>query len=161
MRKETINIVSEFSEPDKFSAFRETMRQYRNDEQWGPEEKKQFNTLKRALFEYTIQKASILCCSLSNSATAIIYENFNPKFLVLDEAARATEPDCWTLWAHYSASGRLLIGDPRQLQPQVENRSRQAKEANLNGFAEQLGLSLMSRLESGGIQDGLHWSRTC
>ena len=54
---------------------------------------------------------------------------------LLDEAARATESDCWTLWMHYAASGRLLIGDPQQLQPQVETRSKQAKEAKLNGFA--------------------------
>ena len=145
-------IESEFADPpETFDLFREAMRQYRNDVEWGSQAKAKFNALKRELFERTIQKASVLCCSLSNSATTIVFENFNPEFIVLDEAARATEPDCWTLWANYAASGILLIGDPRQLQPHVETRSRKAKETNMNGFAEQLGLSLMSRLESGGF----------
>lgn len=45
----------------------------------------------------------------------------------------------------------MFIGDPRQLQPQVETDSNAAQSVRQNGFARQLSLSLMARLEWGGF----------
>ncbi|KAF7505203.1 hypothetical protein GJ744_001193 [Endocarpon pusillum] len=72
--------------------------------------------------------------------------------MVIDEAARPTEPEIWTVFAHYAPIGRLLIGDTRQLGPHVQSPFALKKgEENPNGFASQQGLSYMGRLESNGF----------
>ncbi|KAF7502096.1 hypothetical protein GJ744_007216 [Endocarpon pusillum] len=99
----------------------------------------------RQLMICTIQKATILCCSLTNTAVPHVYENFDPEFMVIDEAARPTEPEIWTAFAHYAPVGRLLIAGTRQLGPHVHSQFTLKKgEENPNGFASQQGLSLMA-----------------
>ncbi|KAF7507907.1 hypothetical protein GJ744_009941 [Endocarpon pusillum] len=99
-----------------------------------------------------IQKATILCCSFTNTAVPHVYENFMPEFMVVDEAAQPTEPEIWTVFAHYAPTGRLLIGDTKQLGPHVHSQFALKKdEENTNGFASQQGISFMTRLESSGF----------
>lgn len=145
-------IESAWSESKRFADFRESLRQYRNERKWEKQERIAFREQQKELFSETISKATVVCCSLSNTAETLIRMNFGPDFIILDEAARATEADCWTLWANYPTTmARLLIGDPRQLQPQVETDSSVARLLKQNGFAHQLSMSLMARLEWGGF----------
>lgn len=137
---------SSFTVPGKFGAFLEFMRQYRNNEEWGTNEKMAFREAQKELREYTISKASVICCSLANTADPPLFQHCQPELIVVDEAARAPEPDIWTIWANFpKTAARILIGDPKQLHPRVHSRRE------VNGFADQLNVAFMSRLEHGGF----------
>lgn len=108
---------------------------------------------KKELFQATINKATVICCSLSHTRETSIRQNLHPDCNTLDKVAREAESDCWTLWANYpNTSARLLIDDTRQIQPQVETNTNTACALRLNRFARQLGLSLMASMQSAGLR---------
>lgn len=84
-------VVTEFSEPDAFTDFRESLRQYRDGEEWSRDEMLAFQAQQTELRERTIASADIICCSLANAANNQIITNFPADLIILDEAARDTD----------------------------------------------------------------------
>ena len=65
--------------------------------------------------------------------------------MIVDEAAKSTEPETWNVLGNYRPRVFLLVGDHQQLKPTVVSSLTE------NNFAPQLSISLFARLRLAGI----------
>ncbi|KAK7538279.1 P-loop containing nucleoside triphosphate hydrolase protein [Phyllosticta citribraziliensis] len=121
------------------SCFRQIYSRYKEGK-LGDEEMVTFQAAQKALRDVALARTDILVMTLSNAGDSELAKSINPKVIIVDEAARASDPDLWPIFAWYSQSTtRLLVGDSRQLQPVAEYN---------NPLREHLSHSAMTRLQS-------------
>ncbi|KAG2210292.1 hypothetical protein INT47_003277 [Mucor saturninus] len=87
-----------------------------------------------------IQDSNVIFSTLSGSGSAVMmYRKFD--VVIIDEAAQATEPDCWV--ALTKARKAILAGDHLQLPPTVKSPPKSNRAANGQRYQ---GMSLMNDL---------------
>ncbi|GME57638.1 ATP-dependent helicase Nam7 protein [Neofusicoccum parvum] len=79
----------------------------------------------------------VLITTASNAGDPKLYEIMQPSLIIIDEAARMSEPDAWSFFAFYSSEvPKIFVGDMAQLKPNARYD---------NKFKQHLSLSLMGR----------------
>lgn len=129
------------------NGFRDWFRQYLNGDEMSPDNMSAFTETMNDLRVDVLGNADVVVTTLSNAADFKLHTAFQPGVIIVDEAAKAIEPDFWSLFGFYHSLTRvrLLVGDSRQLRAVVQSNRK------TNGFAPQLGLSLFSRLDMAGF----------
>ncbi|KAI9840209.1 MAG: Tripartite DNA replication factor [Sclerophora amabilis] len=103
---------------------------------------REHNSLKEAVF----RKARVIAGTISAMADGHLRENVNPTWILVEECARASEPELLTLIAAFpQVKGIICIGDQRQLRPMVISKGE-------NNLSSQLSLALPTRLVQLGHQ---------
>ncbi|KIW57473.1 hypothetical protein PV05_06021 [Exophiala xenobiotica] len=97
---------------------------------------------------WTIRGATALCATVGGAADDTVSTNFsNAELIVMDEAARMPEHEVWTLLAFYrEAIGKIMVGDPDQLGPHIEEYN------GVKPYLPQLSMSLQERAQKAGFQ---------
>lgn len=74
--------------------------------------------------------ADAIICTLYAVGETAIYDNVQPQAILVDEAARATEPELWPALAFFNPNAFILIGDHHQLRLLVLSSRKQNPLAN-------------------------------
>jgi len=96
------------------------------------------------LTTHVLRTADIVVTTISNAASPILRNDFQPCVIVVDEAGRLTEGEIWPLFANYGRVLMVFLGDCKQTGPVV----RAGPAAN--GFCAQLELPFFTRLLTAG-----------
>ncbi|RHZ50301.1 DEAD/DEAH box helicase [Aspergillus thermomutatus] len=139
-------IKTSWSTPDAFISFREHYRLYQAGEEFDDTTWMDFRARSRELRDTVLARADVILCTLHTAGETAIRDNVQPQAILVDEAARASEPELWPALAFFNPNAFVLIGDHHQLRPLVLSSHKQ------NPLADQLQMSLFSRLH----RDGLH-----
>jgi superfamily I DNA and/or RNA helicase len=118
---------------------------YRNGDTFSSNDLMKLRSAIRDLRDATIKRTDVLVCTPFAASMTPVRENTSLDVIVVDEAARVTEPELWPLMAWYTPRVLLLVGDHHQLRPLVFSRKQQ------NPFVEQLQISLFTRLIWNGL----------
>lgn len=129
----------------RWSRFKGLYRLFERGTELNKEQMTNFDQERKRLCDATLAEADVVCCTLACAGEAGTYDNFKPDVIGVDEAARPSEPDMWTVLGPYSAAPLVMVGDQRQLRPMVKSSSSR-DETRKNNFAAQLGTSLFQRL---------------
>ncbi|RYO77300.1 hypothetical protein DL766_000224 [Monosporascus sp. MC13-8B] len=108
-----------------------------------PKETEEFEAGIERLMGHAIQNAAAISATVTGAVNSLVTRNYREaELIVVDEAARVPEYQWWPLLAFYpNAVGKIMVGDPDQLPPYVDEGEVR------NPFASQLGLSLQARLQ--------------
>ncbi|KAK8211900.1 P-loop containing nucleoside triphosphate hydrolase protein [Phyllosticta capitalensis] len=99
-----------------------------------------FRRAEMAFRDVALVRADVVVMTLANSGSAGLYRAIHPRAIIVDEAARASDPEIWSIFAWYRKNTtRLIVGDSCQLQPVAEHN---------NPLRDQLTLSALARLQS-------------
>jgi superfamily I DNA and/or RNA helicase len=110
-----------------------------------------FRELLKGVQTALLTNAALVVTTLTSAASAWIYNTVTPEIIIVDEAARALEPDLLPLSAHYPLTrGKVLVGDINQLRPVSHSVSITKGNPGRN-FAAQHTLSLIHRLQKSGF----------
>ena len=83
------------------------------------EEMKRLSEFKKKAEKEAINSAKIVCCTCT-TAGAPILDDHTFKYVLIDEAAQATEPECLLPMLH-NAEKVILAGDHKQIRPIITN----------------------------------------
>eukprot|EP00729_Bicosta_minor_P002171 gene2171-25400_t len=103
------------------------------------EAKKEYDRREKTCRVEILQRADVICCTLSSSGLGSIHEaSMKVDTVIVDEAAQSTEPEILIPLQH-GCRKLVLVGDPKQLSPTV-----------LSSVADKAGLgrSLFERLHA-------------
>jgi superfamily I DNA and/or RNA helicase len=105
-----------------------------------------FKAQMKQLAKITVSRAEVIACTLATASTPIITASYGfAEGLIIDEAARVSEPMMWPIMDKYSTlNWKILVGDPNQLPPVIKSGPSD------NPFTHQLRLSQMQRLRMAG-----------
>lgn len=126
----------------RWSDFREAYHRY-SQEDMDTEQLINFRSRTKDLREYVLSIAKVVVCTLNNAGDAKLYTSFQPVVTLVDEAAKATEPDSIIPLAWNPAGPVVFVGDHMQLRPTILSQQT-------NHFYGQLRQSLFARLAEGG-----------
>lgn len=131
-----------WSEPEKHVEFQFYWRQYESGETLDDGGMSAFRKATNYLRQAVLQRADAV-------VTTDIRENFRPAIalVLVDEAAKTSEPELWPLPAWFNPEAYLLVGDQKQLRPVVMSSGFE------NPLGDQLQLSLFNRLHLSGFMD--------
>ncbi|EOD51150.1 putative atp-dependent helicase nam7 protein [Neofusicoccum parvum UCRNP2] len=102
-----------------------------------PEECINFTASINELRKHVFSIMDVLITTASNAGDPKLYEIMQPSLIIIDEAARMSEPDAWSFFAFYSSEvPKIFVGDMAQLKPSARYD---------NKFKQHLSLSLMGR----------------
>lgn len=73
----------------------------------------------RELRKAVLQRADIVCCTVSGLGEAAVYESLHPQLIVIDEASQLLEAESIIPIAWFDTQA-LFIGDPSQTKPSVQ-----------------------------------------
>jgi hypothetical protein len=79
------------------------------------------------LMKFTLAAADVIFCTINVASKVNLYENFQPRMIVCDEACRATEISTMSLFAFYEPSVWIFVGDHKQLHPVILSADREGK----------------------------------
>lgn len=140
----------------KFAGFYDLYHKYRKGEDFSDEMRRELDEQTDELLAYAIQNATGICATIGGAADSFVTKNYDSaELVVIDEAARVPEYLMWPLLASYpNAIGKVLVGDPDQLRPVVEeDLQKNKKNENVkNPFRAQLEISLQERLQAAGFK---------
>ncbi|KIV91911.1 hypothetical protein PV10_06402 [Exophiala mesophila] len=131
-------------ELDKFAELKELYLQLMNKEELDESEMEKFKQYLKEAREHVLQNAIVITTTPSLSVTPNVYAPIrnDVKMFIIDEASRILEADAIAMMGiYYEAAGRVLIGDPYQLQPPVMHD---------HTFSNQMKLSMQARLIGNG-----------
>jgi hypothetical protein len=107
-----------FSEAQKFTAFVESFRKYKNGQVLDKNCSMAFKAQTKELLEHTISRTNILVTTLFHAGDTVVTENFDAGISLTDEGARGNLLEYMVLWANFPNCQRNIhLGDPRQLKP--------------------------------------------
>ncbi|RYP17089.1 hypothetical protein DL765_004708 [Monosporascus sp. GIB2] len=108
-----------------------------------PKETEEFEAGIERLMGHAIQNAAAISATVTGAVNSLATRNYREaELIVVDEAARVPEYQWWPLLVFYpNAVGKIMVGDPDQLPPYVDEGEVR------NPFGSQLGLSLQARLQ--------------
>jgi hypothetical protein len=129
----------------KYQPFRVNWERIRHGEEMTSEDWTAARAQAKEIMEDVLKAADIVVATLSLAGEAFMKLNFQPSVIAVDEAAKASEPELWNIFAGYNECPVILVGDDRQLSPTVMS------SASTNSFAPQLQLSLFDRLVQAGF----------
>lgn len=138
-------LESPFAQPDRFRYFVQSFRQWRNGEQFESEDLVAFRQQTKDLRQYVLSRADVVLATLSLAGTQGLSSVLKPDVVIIDEAAKPTEPETWNALANYQPRVKILVGDDQQLKPEVHSNRQD------NNFGGQLSLSLFARLRFAGF----------
>lgn len=97
-----------------------------------------------------IHGATALCATVAGTSDSVVTRSYRScEMIIVDEAARVPEYLWWPLLAFYpQAVGKIMVGDPFQMQPVSRNLEDQSP------LKDQTQLSLQSRLQERGFPAG-------
>lgn len=107
--------------PVRHAHFRDMYSQWDHGAEFTSDQNTDFTKAINALRMHVLEMADVVVATLSAAADAKLYNtSFQPVAILLEEAGRACEADCWAMFAFYpSVRFWMLIGDPMQLRPHV------------------------------------------
>ena len=127
--------------------FQKLYYSYGNGDNLSEEEQMHFEELIEDLMRHTIAQATAICATVAGAVDNVVTESYGDlvELIVVDEAARVPEYQWWPLLTGYpKAVGKIMVGDPNQLQPSLARGEK-------NPFAPQLSLSFQDRLQKQGF----------
>ena len=133
--------------PPGLDHFQQLYYHYGNGEYFGRKEEMYLEELIDELMGRTIAQATAICATVAGAVDNVVTENYGSlaELIVVDEAARVPEYQWWPLLTSYpKAVGKIMVGDPNQLQPALAKGEK-------NPFAPQLSLSFQDRLQKQGF----------
>lgn len=142
-------IPSPWSQPVKYAEFRRFVDLYQEGAVFNAKEQESFTKTVKNLLRDTLRLADIVVATTFGASQPLVVDSLQPELIVVDEAARATEPELWPVLAHYNPQGYLLIGDPFQLHPVVISTPEN------NPLHHVSGTSLFWRLHLSGMLMGM------
>ncbi|MGH0156998.1 UNVERIFIED_CONTAM: hypothetical protein FKN15_032931 [Acipenser sinensis] len=93
----------------------------RREEDLTDEEVEQYkHTLSKAR-QYELAKHDVILCTCTAAASPSLKLNVNPREILIDECAMATEPEALIPLVSYKPEKIVLLGDHKQLRPIVQN----------------------------------------
>ena len=113
----------------------------RNHEKMSKKKRFRLSILQLAVERAIIGRKKIICCTCITAGSLMLSEHFF-KYVFIDEAAQATEPECLLPMLHH-AEKVVLAGDHKQLGPIITNRQAQAAGLDHTMFER-----LMSKADS-------------
>lgn len=130
----------------RFFAFRGFLEEYRRGEAFDPPKWKSLEKHIKTLLRCVIEDATVVCCTVSGAGDDFVSTPFSAaEVIVVDESARVPEFQWWPLLAFYRyARGKILVGDPDQLQVPTQSAF---DDSVSNPFSSQLEMSLQERLQ--------------
>jgi hypothetical protein len=142
---------SVFSEAEKFTAFVESFRQYKNGRIFNKNCSKAFKAQTKELLEYTISRINILVTTLFHAGDIVVTENFDAGVSLTDEGARGNLLECMVLWANFpNCKSNIHLGDPRQLKPIMKTENFET--GGTNGFVAQMRISPIAIWHANGLE---------
>ncbi|MCJ1308579.1 hypothetical protein MMC25_002232 [Agyrium rufum] len=121
-------VVHPLSKPNKWKDFRDCFQALRESNRTGvPAAPGVEETLRKEQVKLTdaiLRKAEVVVTTLVNAEDRRMHENFRPRVVYIDEAARCIDPDVWIIIVAYVSEILVLFGDPSQLAPRVETQQR-------------------------------------
>ncbi|GFG01584.1 hypothetical protein IFM53868_11018, partial [Aspergillus udagawae] len=111
--------------PVEFISFREHYRLYRAGEEFDDEIWKDFYTRSWELRDAVLARVDAIIYTLHAVGEQAMRDNVQPQAILVDEAARATEPELWPMLAFFNPNAFVLIGNHHQLRPLVLSSPKQ------------------------------------
>jgi hypothetical protein len=133
--------------PECARCFVKLYNKYKLGEDFSKEDDEELDDLLVQVLGWTIRCATALCATVGGAADHMVSTNFSDAALiVMDEAARMPEHEVWTLLAFYrKAIGKIMVGDPDQLGPHIEEYDA------VKPYVPQLSMSLQERVQLAGF----------
>jgi hypothetical protein len=133
--------------PECARYFVKLYNKYKLGEDFSKEDDEELDDLLVQVLGWTIRCATALCATVGGAADHMVSTNFSDAALiVMDEAARMPEHEVWTLLAFYrKAIGKIMVGDPDQLGPHIEEYDA------VKPYVSQLSMSLQERVQLAGF----------
>ncbi|PGH05731.1 hypothetical protein AJ80_08288 [Polytolypa hystricis UAMH7299] len=105
-------------------------------------------------------------CTLLDDGCFKLYSAFEPVFILIDEAARRTEPAMWPILSCYNPHAYILFGDHQQLRSTAMsscsvNDPRIEAKVLQNRLAPQLAKYLFARLIENGMKHVMFTGEHC
>lgn len=140
-------IVEEpFSDRDSYRQFVSQFRSYERGDEFSQEDMSEFRQNLKALRDNTLALSDAIVCTAFTASATCMRENVHPIAILVDEAARLTEPELWpVLGGWYAPKALILVGDHYQLRPLVFSK------ATDNPFAGSLRMAFFTRLQLSGF----------
>ena len=130
------------ADASKYSVFR-NLFQRMQEGQLDSDGKEDFTKQFSALRDDTLRSADVVLTTMMHASTPALVRIFDPDLIIVDEAAKAPEPDFWYIM-NYPTSAFLLVGDDAQLKPITHSTIK------TNGFVKQLQLPYFARIKATG-----------
>ncbi|KAL2854942.1 AAA domain-containing protein [Aspergillus pseudoustus] len=148
-----------WSEERKYLSFRTFFDMYSDGEDLSQEDMTEFRKHLRLLRDDALTRSDVVVSTAFAAGRTPIRQNVTPHAIIVDEAARYTEPDLWPVLAWYRPRALLLVGEHHQLKPFVFTGLAE------NPLTHQLQVSLFSRLYYNGLmehmfRDSIAWFRS-
>jgi hypothetical protein len=119
---------------------RQTLESLAEGDPVNEEQMTTFRESVKELRDELLARAHIVVCTAAATSHTSLVENFHPRVIWVDEAAKMHESSMWPILAYYRPEAWVLLGDSKQLKPLV------LSTGDVNCFAPQRHLSLFHRL---------------